>query len=226
MSEHFETIEQNIGVEQGGERKRRAVSDRRSNIDRRSLGLGAAGLNAKKGIERLGGNEDFYIEVLRSYAMNTPALLENLKNVEEDKLAYYAGVARGIEASSRGICADEFADIAETMERAASDGNIDYVKKHTPSFLAAAWKLVEEIDEMLTNISNGLPKPKKEKPDPVTLDRLVKACENYDMDGVDAAVTELECYEYETENELVLWLRESAGAMNFTQIIEILTEYS
>ena len=205
---------------------RRAVSDRRSNIDRRSLGLGVAGLNTKKGIAFLGGDEDSYIGVLRSYTAATPPLLEKLKDVGENGLLDYAVITHGIGVSSRSIGADEFADISEAMEKAARAADISYVIKHNPAFLAAAWKLVMEIGEMLSNIYIGAPKPKRARPDPETIRRLLEACRNYDMDGVDWAIDELELYEYETDQELIDWIWESAAAMNFAQIVEMLADYS
>ena len=55
------------------------------------------------------------------------------------------------------------------------------------------------------------------------LKKLLTACAEYDMDGVDGIMEELESCEYESGGELVLWLRENVDKMNFTQIKEKLS---
>ena len=164
-----------------------------------------------------------YFEILRSFAANTQPLLESVKGVSKDNLPDYAIVVHGIKGSSRGINANEFGDIAESLESAAKKGDFDYISKHNPGFLKAAWKLLAGIDELLSSRNTSESKPKKEKPEREMLDKLMLACENYDMDGADKAMSELEQYEYEEGDELVFWLSENVEQMNFTDIIEKLT---
>ena len=78
---------------------------------------------------------------------------------------------------------------------------------------------------MLEELDADNQKPKKDKPDTVTLSRLRKACDNYDMGGVDAALEELELFTYESDNDLVVWLRVNAEQMNFGEIINRLSTY-
>jgi hypothetical protein len=44
------------------------------------------------------------------------------------------------------------------------------------------------------------------------------ACKAYDMDGVDAAMAELESYEYESDDGLAAWLKDNVTRMNFEQV--------
>ena len=196
----------------------RAGSPRRSGIDRRSLGLGINGLNMDKGIERFGGNEDVYFEVLRSYATNTPQLLHSIQSVNINNLDDYAIVIRGIKGSSRGLCADEFADIAERLEKAANNGDYKFIEIHNDSFLRSAWVLLKGVDDVLANVYDESMKPRKDRPDPGLLDKILKACETYDMETVDASIAELECYEYDSGGEIVSWLFENVQHFNISEI--------
>jgi len=52
----------------------------------------------------------------------------------------------------------------------------------------------------------------------------LEACKTFDMESVDAAVIELESYEYETDGELVNWLWENVQQFNVDEIINKLSE--
>ena len=219
--------QEKLFLEQQGEmpetQERRAPSDRRSGIDRRILGLGIAGLNIDKGIKRFDGDEDTYFIVLRSFAANTPLLLEKIKEPGLDTLVDYGIAVHGIKGSSCGICADTVADVAEALEKAANSKGYDFIVAHNASFLEAAWQLLSEIDAMLAQINADAPKPRKDAPDKEVLNRIAEACKRYDMDAVDAAIEELESYEYESGGELVSWLWENVQQFNIEQIIEKLS---
>ena len=202
---------------------RRYVSTRRSGIDRRALSKGIAGLDMEKGIDRFGGDEDSYLTVLQSFAINTPPLLEKIEEVNRGDLPNYAIVVHGIKGSGHGICANEFADIAETLEKAAKAGNMDFVATHNPSFLSAAWKLIAEIEDMLLQLHMNNPKPVKARPDKEALDLLLDACRNYNMDDVDTAIAEIESFFYTDDGGLSDWLYRNVEQMNFPQIVEKLS---
>jgi CheY-like chemotaxis protein/anti-sigma regulatory factor (Ser/Thr protein kinase) len=204
---------------QGG----RAAADRRSGSDWRARGEKIAGLHVRKGLERFGGDEEAYLQALRSYAANTRSLLEAAGGVTRENLADYAIRVHGIKGSSRSICADMAGDRAEALEKAAKEGDIDFVIDNNAAFIEAVEKLVGELDDMLQRRYLEKPKPKKVQPDKDALDRLLAACAEYDMDGVDAAMAELEGYEYESDNGLVPWLRKNVDQMNFTHIKEKLS---
>jgi predicted negative regulator of RcsB-dependent stress response len=133
-------------------------------------------------------------------------------------LADYAVVIHGIKGASRGICADEVGDRAEALEKAAKAGDFDFVTANNTAFQKAAAKLVSDLDALLRDMAG--PKPKRTQPDRGALDRLRTACEAYDMDGVDAAMAELESYEYTSDDGLVPWLKDNVARMNFAQIRE------
>jgi HPt (histidine-containing phosphotransfer) domain-containing protein len=138
-------------------------------------------------------------------------------------LGEYAITVHGIKGSSRGICAEEVGAKAEALEHAAKDGNYDFVTAHNADFIEAAEVLIAALDDLLRKMAVENPKPRKDKPDSGALSRLLASCEAYDMDGVDAAMAEIEEYDYESDDGLAAWLRVNVDLMNFSQIREKLS---
>ena len=163
------------------------------------------------------------MDVLHSFASNTPPLLESMKKLSAggyNNLAHYAITVHGIKGSSRGICASDVGDMAEALENAAKAGDLSYVKDNNEALIKRAELLIGDLEELLRENTSQIQKPQKDKPDREELLKLLAACNNYHMDNVDAAMTEIEKYEYETEADLVIWLRENVNQMNFKQITE------
>jgi len=81
-------------------------------------------LDIKKGIKRFSGDIDAYLEVLCSYAKNTPPLLNASQEASKNRdcLVDYKTIVHGIKGSSRAIFANEIADMAEALEEAANSG--------------------------------------------------------------------------------------------------------
>ncbi|MDR2671002.1 MAG: response regulator [Oscillospiraceae bacterium] len=184
-----------------------------------------AGLDWKKGLERFWDDEDSLIEVLRSYAENTSPLLDQVRACSEETLPAYAVVVHGIKGSSYGICADAVGKQAEALEHAAKAGDIAFVKANNEAFIRAAEQLISELSAMLKTVDAETQKAKKEAPDAGTLHRLQEACAHFDMDGVDKAMEELEGYEYETQSDLISWLRDRVALMDLQQIQERLSAF-
>ncbi|MCL1905536.1 MAG: hypothetical protein FWG06_00840, partial [Clostridiales bacterium] len=165
----------------------------------------------QKGIERFGGDEEMYLGALRSYAVNIPSLLETIKNVTRGNLADYAITVHGVKGSSRGISALSAGDYAEILEKLAKDGDFNSVSDKNPGFAQTIEKLIAGLNKAFEKIDAENAKPEKEVPDTDILDRLLEACEKYDMDGVDALITELGRFKYTADDGLAAWLLENAA---------------
>ena len=185
---------------------------------KRAFDMDIEGLNMGKGIEFL-CDEDMYFTIMRSYATNTPQLLEQMQEVSQGALDDYAITVHGIKGSSRVIGADVCADMAEALEKAARSGDFTFIATHNAPFLESMWKLLSEIDAMLAQIYTDKPTLKADRPNRETLNRLLEACELYDMETIYAAAEELERYEYEFDGELVAWLIENVNKYNFPEIV-------
>ncbi|MCL2817160.1 MAG: ATP-binding protein [Clostridiales bacterium] len=199
---------------------RRVGLNRRSGIDRRALSLGAAGLDLEKAKDQYGGDEDLYYEMLQSFATNTPPLLEKIRRVSDDNIGEYEIILHGIKGSSGSICADEFAKIAERLENAAKDGDLEFLQQHNPAFVDAALFLISGIGEMAGKRMKNNPKARQGLPDRELLEKLLTACKAYDMNAVDAIIRQLGTHEYELDDGLVFWLRDNAEKLNLEKIIE------
>jgi len=200
--------------------ERRVFATRRSGADRRMHNESIPGLHISKGIERFGDDEESYLQALCSYAASTRQLLETVREVNRENLADYAITVHGIKGSSRSIAADLVGDQAESLEKAAKVGDVDFVMANNVAFIDAVEALIRGLDELFRQMSSENPKPKKDRPDEDALSRLLSACENYDMDGMDAAMSEIEGSEYEADDGLTAWLRANVDLMNVAQIKE------
>jgi signal transduction histidine kinase/CheY-like chemotaxis protein/PAS domain-containing protein len=203
-------------------KERRSKSCRRSGIDRRQLSQKIPGLDVGMAIKRF-GKWASYREVLLSFATHTRPLLDEIKVVHDNNIADYAITVHGIKASSRGICAEGLGALASVLEDAAKADNLDLVNKHNEEFCKLTFTMITNIERAVAEIDARTRKPQKAKPDTETLVELRTACENYDMDGVDAAMENIMAYDYESDDGLVAWLQENVEKMNFTEIRERLS---
>jgi len=188
-----------------------------------ALENGIEGINVEKGLARFYGDKSAYTDVMRSYAKNTIPLLEEAQKVSKENLESYATVVHGIKGSSGGISAYEVAAIAEALENAAISGDYKYIKANNKNLIDSVKRLISNIEATVDNIDSDNRKPKQDSPDSDILNNLLQACTDYDMRQVDAALEELEAYDYVSNGELVIWLRDNVEQMNFDEIIDRLS---
>ncbi|MDR3000754.1 MAG: response regulator [Fibromonadaceae bacterium] len=181
------------------------------------------GLDISQGLDRYDGDEKVYLKILRSYAANVRSLLNSIEVVDEAELNRYEITVHGIKGASFDIFADQIGESASNLEKAAVRGDLSYINEHNQPFIETARKLIYYIDDMLAAIDAQNPKPKKDKPDDKALAKLLAACKVYDSDEVDAAMVEIEAYQYESDGGLAEWLKENVVLMNFSQIAEKLS---
>ena len=178
------------------------------------------GADLQKGFERFGGDMEAFLQVLRSYVAHTPPLLDAIERTAPENSHDYAIMIHGIKGASRGICADRIGDMAEAMEKSAQAGNFALVSANIRGFLETVRKLVADLERLLSQV--GL-KPAKDMPDASTLSKLAEACGNFDIDGIDQAMSELESWRYAADGGLAAWLRDNVDRMNYAQIKERLS---
>ena len=181
------------------------------------------GLDIASGIERFNKDEESYLDVIRSYAEHTGYSLDKIRTVDRSELLDYSIIVHGIKGSSRGICAEPVGELAEKLEKAAKADDYDFVIANNEEFIKQTRSLINSISILIDKIDMKKPKHKKDKVDKDILLRLVEACDIYDMDSVDEIMREISIYEYETDNALVAWLKESITEMKFNEIIEKLS---
>jgi signal transduction histidine kinase/DNA-binding response OmpR family regulator len=219
--------------------ERRIIGNRRSGRDRReSLPKLAkhshpdtvielapiSGLNIFSGLLHFDNDEGAYVDVLKSYAKNTPPLLEKLPVYAKGNLPDYAIVVHGIKSSSRSIGADELGSRAEMLERAAKANDAEFVREKTDGFVESVQALTDDIHEALLASGAEKPKPTRSVPDKDALRKLHEACMEYDIDLAEEAMNELDRYYYESQSELIEWLRAQISILGFKKIAERLSD--
>jgi len=215
-------VEENVIPGACGGQERRAEPNRRSGLDRRMFGKLFYELNISKELERFGGDDEVYLGVLRSFAVNTRPLLEKVKGVNKENLADYSIIVHGIKGSSRVIGANAVGALAEALEKAANAGDFGFVSEKNDEFLEATLKLVSELDDLFEKIDklSAETKPKKDKPEREMLAQLLTVCDNYDIDGVDEVMARINIHEYDSDDGLAVWLKEAVARFDFTRIKE------
>ena len=182
------------------------------------------GLDTDKGIARFGFSEEMYLDVLRSYAKNTIPLLDAIKEVEIDDLNEYAVIVHGIKGSSRGIFAEIAGNKAEALENAAKGGDRDFLRANNQDLIETVSELIADIEDAL--VKHGTEsKPVRDKPDRELLSRLRQACESYDIDEIDAVMSEIEGCEYKSDDGFTARLRENVDQGKYKNIIEMITAF-
>ena len=183
------------------------------------------GLDVEKGIERYGGDKKTYITLLRSYASSVSNILRTIEaGASKDNISIYETSVHGIKGASWDIFADEVGTAAKELEFAAKADDLGFIEKNHAPFVELANKLISEIQLTLEILDTENPKQKKIKPEEEILEKLLTACKTYNMDDVDAAIDEIEEYEYTDDDGLAQWLREKIDRSDFRQIVERLSQ--
>jgi CheY-like chemotaxis protein len=186
------------------------------------------GLNIQTGKARY--QEKMYLEVLRSYCVHSPALMEKIKAAQKENFAgealkEYTITVHGLKGASFGICADEVAKLAEALERAAKENNIGFITANTDPFIKTLEKLVKRLEELLDIIARqAKAKTVFPRPDPALLKELAEACAHFRANAMEETLGKLEMYQYENGSDLITWLREQADNLEYEAITERLSK--
>jgi signal transduction histidine kinase/DNA-binding response OmpR family regulator len=183
------------------------------------------GIDIAQGRERY-NNDAAYLDILRSYHMHTPALLEKLRSLSAEdssgiSLQEYAVLVHGLKGSSFGICANPVGKAAEELEAASKAGDLKRVLENNALFIESVELLLIDIGDLLKKAeAEKSEKRKAAAPDPALLEKLLDACRRFKSSQMEEAQAELESFEYESGGELVSWLREQLDNLEYDAIRE------
>ncbi|MDR1576584.1 MAG: response regulator [Treponema sp.] len=187
-------------------------------------GILVDGIDLAAGKERYG--EESYLEVLRSYGIHTPALLEKVRELtkaplEGERIRDYIITVHGLKGSAYGVCAGETAKLAEGLEHAARNGDLRFIEANNGRFLERAETLLQNIRYLLEEISGPAEaRPRLAEPDKALLAELLEACKHYRINAMEETLRGLEKNEYESGGELIVWLREQLDNLEYDAIAE------
>jgi signal transduction histidine kinase/DNA-binding response OmpR family regulator len=180
------------------------------------------GLDIQTGIKRY-ANEDKYIKVLRSYVLHTPNLIDNLKASARISLSNYAISVHGLKGSSYGISANVVGDIASKLEAMAKQGKTENFAETHLFLLEKTEKLIYDITNALNKVDVGdktVSKTTVPSPDIQILGRLLDVAKRGKTSLMEELLGELEKYDYEKDQDLVIFLREKLESFDYEQIVE------
>jgi PAS domain S-box-containing protein len=179
-----------------------------------------AGMDFKAGLKRY-GTEAIYREILQSYTIHSPALLDKLRSLARETLRDYAITVHGFKGASYGICANEIGQEAEALEQAAKAGDYETVASKNLAFIAKAETLLGGLRKLLEGAAEkGGDKPRAPEPDKALLEKLLDASKHFKPAIMEEIMTELEGCEYESGGELIPWLREQLDNLEYDAIRE------
>jgi CheY-like chemotaxis protein/HPt (histidine-containing phosphotransfer) domain-containing protein len=188
------------------------------------------GLDIASGILRY-GNETTYLQILRFYVHYTPELLDRLNELSEDEkfLPDYAIAVHGLKGSCYGICADNVGKLAEKLEASAKSGDFETVRANHEVLSRAANALVADLENLLqtadARASNETAKKRASAPDREMLGKMLSAATFGKTSLMEDIMADLERYEYESDGERVVWMREQMDNLEYGAIRERLQQW-
>jgi CheY-like chemotaxis protein/HPt (histidine-containing phosphotransfer) domain-containing protein len=181
-------------------------------------GISVAGIDLAEGKKRYNTDAAF-LEIIRSYCVHTPALLDRIRDFSGEDTDQYAIAVHGLKGASYGICADEAGNYAAAMEAAARAGDIETIKAQNSGLIATVETLVSGLNGLLAKVEKNRDKKQRAgAPDPNLLDRLLGDCKQYRPALMEETMAELENYEYDSGGDLVVWLREQLDNLEYDAI--------
>jgi len=115
----------------------------------RVLTVEIPGVNAKLGLSLYEDDMEMYVDILRSYAENTPSEIEKLRGLAEETLADYAIDIHTMKGVNSTIGAKEMTQRAKKMEKMAKDGDFAGVFELNEEFIKDSVTLVKGVEEWL-----------------------------------------------------------------------------
>jgi signal transduction histidine kinase/ligand-binding sensor domain-containing protein/CheY-like chemotaxis protein len=182
------------------------------------------GLDYDSGSRRYGGSFE-YLKVLRSYREDIPNLIDRLRNPAADSLNDYVIAVHGLKGASMGICADKLADKAQFLELQAKDGNFVSVLEENESLITMAESFLADLDEFFKDVSvsgkaGPLQRERRPSPDAALLQKMHVASLRSITSEMESIQAKLERFEYDSDADLVKWLRERIDNLDYGAISE------
>jgi len=184
------------------------------------------GVDTIKGLSLCAGAANIYISLLRSYTVNTPGILDKLRNVSAQTLSDYVITVHGLKGTSASICAENIRIAALELETMSRAGDLQGVLAKNGKFIADAQLITANIKAWLEQHDAGKNnKPRLKNPDIRLLADLKQCCENYDIKGMDRIISELESADYEEDADLIAWLRAKIETAEFDEAAQRIVKY-
>ena len=194
-------------------------------MQREGITITIPGIDTETGLDRFGGNVETYISVLQSFVDNTPAILNRMREVTAESLSDYAIDVHGLKSACGSIGAESAMKKAKQQEEWAKTDDLWQVLELNEILLDEVETLLADIVISLTDLENRISKPKLLSPNPILLNRLRQSCIEFEIDGVDQVMDELESADYDQDASLIIWLRKKVDELALLEVAERLAQY-
>jgi PAS domain S-box-containing protein len=181
------------------------------------------GVDTKKGLSLYAGAKKIYLPMLRSYAHNTPKVLDKLRSVSAENLHDYVITVHGLKGTSAAIGVEHIRAAALELENLSRADDLQGVLAKNDKLIADTEIIVANVQEWLDK--NDAKKPRQKAPDRQLLTRLRQCCESYDMSGIDDVMLELDKFDYDEDVELMTWIREKFMVSEIDEVAQRLADY-
>jgi HPt (histidine-containing phosphotransfer) domain-containing protein len=218
-----EAEKQGRGEENTGE-----VGTEADDESRRLLEHPVEGIDFAAAMKLYGNSGAAYIQILKSFVTHTPPLLEKMDIHMETSLPDYAVEVHGLKGTCTAICAPRIAGLAKDLEFASREGKGDFVQARHGELRRQVLELTERLKVLVEGRDASPPGGEKERrrePDRELLSRLSAAAGEFNSNEVEEVLGELEQYQYENGEELILQLREQAGNFDYDALRKRLEEF-
>jgi len=183
------------------------------------------GVDTAKGLSLCDGDRGLYRAVLRSYVADISGVIRKIRDVTVETLPGYAIAVHGIKGSSANIGAESVRETASGLETMVHSGDLQGVLAVNSGFLDDTARILAAINSWLKSQEDKTVKPRRNAPDAEVLARLRRSCDEYDSVSIEKAMDELDSARYDTDNDLVVWLRERVDMYDFAEAAKKIAEY-
>jgi CheY-like chemotaxis protein len=181
-------------------------------------------INFSIGLRRFDNDEETYLQLLKSYLALIQSTPEKIRTYTEETHSTYILTVHSLKSTSYTVGASRIGSKAEELEAAAQAKDSEFIRMHNSELIGILESLIPKLENFLEEIRGKNPKQVRQQPDPALLHKVFEACLAYDIENLDAAMAELEQYAYESQSELIEWLREQIDRSEFEKIKERLED--
>jgi signal transduction histidine kinase/FixJ family two-component response regulator len=177
------------------------------------------GVDIAGGIGRYGGVGQ-YTQVLRSFVNHTPDLLKKITDIAEMPLKEYAIIVHGIKGAAYGVSANTVGRLAEDLEAAAKREDASFVHTNNPLFIKSAKALLVVLEDSIKKTE--VKKDVLQFPSPDAIAALKTACLEFDVQKMEAVISEMESYSYQTGEDFIKTIRYLADNLEYDELLKTL----
>lgn len=200
--------------------------------------LTRAGINISQGISYCGDREGLR-EIIAMYHAQGAGRSSQLKQLfEEQNWKNYAITAHALKSNSRGIGANDLAELAFAMEMAGKENRIEYILEHHAEFMKKHEELLAALADNSFIYPDGYHAPELQTEETVQeigseqlqeqFVSLREKLDNFENEGVEEILKQLSPYTYQGANlsEMTAKIRQCVEEFDFLEAINVLDNWN